>query len=214
MMNKPDLLRARYEGQGLRQGDVSPDPLIQFADWFAAARADQLPQVDAMTLATATPDGRPSARMVLLKRFDERGFVFFTHYQSRKGQELARNPCAALLFWWYEHHRQVRLEGIVTPLPPEESDAYFATRPRPSQIGAWASAQSEPVSGRALLEAQYEQYQAQFGEQEIARPPFWGGYCLQPVSYEFWQGQSHRFHDRLSYHLTDKGEWILQRLSP
>jgi pyridoxamine 5'-phosphate oxidase len=193
---------------------MSPDPLIQFGQWFAAATQDRLPQVEAMTLATATPDGRPSARMVLLKGFDERGFTFFTHYESRKGQELAQNPWAALVFWWYEHHRQVRLEGIVSPIPPDESDAYFRTRPRGSQIGAWASVQSEVIRGRETLDAQLQAIEAQFSQQEIPRPPFWGGFRLRPVLFEFWQGQTSRLHDRLSYRLQEPDQWLLERLSP
>lgn len=213
-MNRNRELRAHYEAQGLREAEVSADPLIQFGIWFAAATQDHLPQIEAMTLATATPDGRPSARMVLLKGFDEHGFTFFTHYESRKGQELARNPWAALVFWWYEHHRQVRIEGIVTPIPPDESDAYFRTRPRGSQVGAWASVQSEVIRGRETLDAQLQAIEDQFSQQEIPRPPFWGGFRLQPVLFEFWQGQTSRLHDRLSYRLQGPDQWLLERLSP
>jgi pyridoxamine 5'-phosphate oxidase len=213
-MSSDRSLREKYEAQGLRQEDVSPDPLGQFAAWFAAATNDNLPQVDAMTLATATPDGRPSARMVLLIGFDERGFVFYTHYQSRKGEELARNPYAALAFWWYEHHRQVRIEGVVSPIAPAESDAYFRTRPRGSQIGAWVSAQSQPIRGRDDLETQAQVLVGQFLEQDIPRPPFWGGFRLQPHLFEFWQGQTNRLHDRLCYILNDQGQWVLTRLAP
>lgn len=213
-MSSDRSLREKYEAQGLRQEDVSPDPLGQFAAWFAAATNDNLPQVDAMTLATATPDGRPSARMVLLKGFDERGFVFYTHYQSRKGEELARNPYAALVFWWYEHHRQVRIEGVVSPIAPAESDAYFRTRPRGSQIGAWVSVQSQPIRGHDELEAQAPVIASQFVDQDIPRPPFWGGFRLHPHLFEFWQGQTNRLHDRLCYILNDQGQWVLTRLAP
>lgn len=213
-MSSDRSLREKYEAQGLRQEDVSPDPLGQFTAWFAAATNDNLPQVDAMTLATATPDGRPSARMVLLKGFDERGFVFYTHYQSRKGEELARNPYAALVFWWYEHHRQVRIEGVVSPIAPAESDAYFRTRPRGSQIGAWVSVQSQPIRGRDELEAQAPVIASQFVDQDIPRPPFWGGFRLHPHLFEFWQGQTNRLHDRLCYILNDQGQWVLTRLAP
>lgn len=213
-MNHPRSLREKYEALGLRQEDMSPDPLGQFSAWFAAATNDNLPQVDAMTLATATPDGRPSARMVLLKGFDEHGFVFYTHYQSRKGQELTQNPYAALVFWWYEQHRQIRIEGVVSPITPEESDAYFRTRPRGSQIGAWASAQSQPIRGRDELNAEAQIFSTQFANQEIPRPPFWGGFRLQPHLFEFWQGQTSRLHDRLRYTLAPDGQWLLERLAP
>lgn len=205
-------LRRQYEMQALYEAKMLPNPVAQFGEWYAAAIRDHLPQYDAMTLATATVEGRPSARMVLLKGFDEGGFTFFTHYQSRKGQELARNPWAALVFWWYDHHRQVRIEGTISPVPPHESDEYFRTRPRGSQIGAWASVQSERLRGP--LQAQIEAMEERFRGQDVVRPPFWGGFRLEPVLFEFWQGRDNRLHDRIVYQLQENSTWLMGRLSP
>lgn len=207
-------LRRQYEMQALSEAEMLPDPVAQFGAWYAAASHDRLPQYDAMTLATATPEGRPSARMVLLKGFDAQGFTFFTHYQSRKGQELARNPWAALVFWWYDHHRQIRIEGTVSPVPPQESDEYFRTRPRGSQIGAWASVQSERLRGREPLQAQIAAMEERFKGQDVPRPPSWGGFRLEPVLFEFWQGRDNRLHDRIVYELQEDGNWAIGRLSP
>ena len=167
-----------------------------------------------MTLATATPDGRPSARMVLLKGVDARGFAFFTNYESRKGAELAANPRAALVFFWVQLERQVRVEGRVERLSAEESDAYFASRPEGSQLGAWASQQSAVLPDRGPLEARYEELRAQYEGQEVPRPTFWGGFRVVPETVEFWQGRVNRLHDRLRYRRQDDGSWVIERLSP
>lgn len=213
-LDSTQSLRQQYEMQALHEAEMLPDPVAQFGEWYAAAIRDHLPQYDAMTLATATPEGRPSARMVLLKGFDAQGFTFFTHYQSRKGQELARNPWAALVFWWYDQHRQVRIEGTVTPVPPQESDEYFRSRPRGSQIGAWASVQSEVLRGREPLQAQIVALEERFKGQEVLRPSAWGGFRLEPVQFEFWQGRDNRLHDRIIYELREDGTWAMGRLSP
>ncbi len=194
----------------LRRSDLDPDPLVQFAAWFGAAGDAGVPVPDATALATAAPDGAPSARMVLLKGFDARGFVFFTSYESRKGRELARNPRAALLFHWQPLGRQVRIEGAVSQVPAEESDAYFRTRPLRSRLSAIASDQSEPVTARAELEARVAALE---GDPDPQRPAHWGGYVLAPVSYEFWQHRDDRLHDRFRYERERDG-WRIERLGP
>jgi len=191
----------------LLETDVDPDPLVQFQRWYAAAAV--VPLVEAMVLATATAAGRPSARVVLLKRADERGFAFFSGYASRKGRELAGNPHAALLFYWHELGRQVRLEGRVERVPPAESDAYFASRPLASRVSAAASPQSEVVASRDELDARV----AALGNAVPARPPTWGGYVFVPDVYEFWQHRENRLHDRLRYR-RDRALWVLERLAP
>ncbi|MDX6481343.1 MAG: pyridoxamine 5-phosphate oxidase [Gaiellaceae bacterium] len=193
----------------LRRGDLAADPLEQFAVWFAeAGGAVEAPE--AMALATAAPDGSPSVRMVLCKRFDERGLVFHTHYTSRKGCELEANPRAALLFHWAPLGRQVRVEGRVERLPADESDAYFATRPRGAQIGAVASRQSEPLESRAEL----EQRIAELADVTPERPETWGGYLVVPDAWEFWQHRDSRLHDRFRYEPAPGGGWAIQRLFP
>jgi pyridoxamine 5'-phosphate oxidase len=189
---------------------------VQFGRWYDDAMAAGLVQPDAMTLATAGPDGRPSARMVLLKGFDHRGFVFYTNYTSRKGRELAANCAAALVFWWPPPvHRQVRIEGLVERVSHEESEAYFRTRPFGSQLGAWASNQSEVIPGRDVLERRLEQLTATYADGEVPLPPYWGGYRLAPEMIEFWQGRPNRLHDRLRYSRDGATNgWTLQRLSP
>ena len=194
----------------LRRSDLDPDPLAQFAAWFLAAGEAGVPVPEAMALATATADGAPSARMVLLKGFDERGFVFFTSYGSRKGIELAANPRAALLFHWQPLGRQVRVEGTVAQVSGEESDAYFRSRPLGSRLSAIASNQSEPVGARAELEARVAALE---GEPDPPRPPDWGGYVLAPVAYEFWQHRDDRLHDRFRYE-REAGSWRIDRLGP
>jgi pyridoxamine 5'-phosphate oxidase len=197
----------------LRESDVDPDPLAQFRAWFEEARTAGLPQPEAMTLATATVDGEPSARMVLLRGFDERGFVFFTNFDSRKGRELTTNPRAALVFYWAAQDRQVRVEGGVEAVSAEESDAYFASRPRGSRLGAWASPQSQVIPGRKFLEAHMRQLEIRYAKGEIPRPPHWGGWRVVPAVIEFWQGQPNRLHDRLCYRRRPEG-WSLERLAP
>jgi pyridoxamine 5'-phosphate oxidase len=199
------------EFQTLRERDVEREPLPQFERWFAEAA--ELPLAEAAALATADGDARPSARMVLVKSWDQRGFVFFTNYESRKGAELADNPRAALLFHWQPLGRQVRIEGPVAQVTGRESDAYFASRPRGSQLSAAASAQSHPVAGREELEARVRQLERRLGEGPVPRPPWWGGYRLDPVSFEFWQHNEDRLHDRLRYLRSGSG-WQLTRLQP
>jgi pyridoxamine 5'-phosphate oxidase len=196
----------------LLESDVDPDPLRQFAIWFAEAGKAGMRAPEAMAVATAAPEARPSVRMVLLKGFDERGFVFFTGYESRKGGELAANPRAALLFYWDPLGRQVRIEGPVERVAESESDAYFASRPRGAQVSASVSPQSRPVSSREELEALAGELEAREGE--IPRPPGWGGYRVVPETYEFWQHRSNRLHDRLRYTRDGGGDWRIERLGP
>ncbi|MGQ0604563.1 MAG: pyridoxamine 5'-phosphate oxidase [Anaerolineales bacterium] len=206
-------LRREYETYGLNESEVSPDPLAQFQRWFDEAVAAGIEEPNAMTLATATRDGKPSARMVLLKSVDARGFTFFTNHDSRKARELAENPHAALVFHWQPLHRQVRVTGAVEKVSAEESDAYFAARPREAQLGAWASRQSSGLPNRAALEAEFERLQREYADRQPPRPPHWGGYRLSPVEIEFWQGRPHRLHDRLHY--RHEGErWVIERLAP
>ncbi len=198
---------------GLRRADLADDPLRQFASWFADA-AEATPVPEAVALATATPDGAPSVRMVLLKGFDERGLAFFSHSTSRKGRELAANPQAALLFHWAPLGRQVRVEGAVERVPEDESDAYFATRPRGAQVGAHASRQSEPLSGREELELRVAALRAEYDGREVPRPATWGGFRLEPRAWEFWQHRDDRLHDRFRYERSAAGRWRIERLWP
>jgi pyridoxamine 5'-phosphate oxidase len=230
-------LRREYNLAGLRRADLAPDPLVQFKTWFDQAtgarasgrlrkfairlyksllmiRGVEQVDVNAMTLATVDAQGRPSARIVLLKGLDERGFVFYTNYRSRKGQELAQNPQAALVFYWPEQERQVCVAGTVSRLPPAESEAYFRSRPRGSRIAACASDQSQPVRDRAELEAKWDELEARHPGEEIPRPQHWGGYVLQPDRLEFWQGRPNRLHDRFRYTRKGEKEWVIERLAP
>lgn len=205
-------LRKSYERAALDEQASAADPMAQFGRWFDEALAARLPEPNAMTLATVGADGRPSTRVVLIKGFDERGVVWYTNYQSRKGRELADNPHAALQFHWVELERVVRIEGRVSTVEAELSDTYYASRPLDSRIGAWASPQSEVVGSRAVLVANAARYAAQF-LLSPPRPPHWGGYRLSPDRWEFWQGRPSRLHDRLRYRLQD-GVWIRERLAP
>jgi pyridoxamine 5'-phosphate oxidase len=207
-------LRLDYSLGGLREVDVDPDPIKQFGLWFAQAIDANLPEPTAMTLATCTPEGIPSARVVLLKGVDERGFTFFTSYEGRKARELAVNPRAALVFYWKELERQVRVEGTVERTSVEESDAYFRSRPRGSQLGACASWQSEVIVGRHVLDQRLAELEQQYAGQEVPRPATWGGVRLRPVTIEFWQGRPNRLHDRLRYSRVEPGGWRIERLSP
>ncbi|AKU66493.1 pyridoxamine 5'-phosphate oxidase [Ottowia sp. oral taxon 894] len=205
-------LRKSYERAELNESASEADPLRQFARWFDEARKSSVPEANAMTLATVGSDLRPSTRVVLIKDFDERGIVWYTNRQSRKGRELAGNPWAALQFHWVELERVVRIEGRVREVGDAESDAYFASRPLDHRIGAWASPQSQPIPGRAWLVAEAAKYAARF-MLDPPRPPHWGGYRLEPDCWEFWQGRKSRLHDRLRYRL-ESGQWIRERLSP
>lgn len=207
-------LRSEYMLNGLTEEDTGDDPITHFARWLGEAIAARLPEPLAMALTTATPDGYPSARMVLLRGFDATGFVFYTNYDSRKGDELQANPRAALVFFWPELQRQIRVEGSVAQVAAAESDAYFASRPRGSQIGAWASHQSQVLPDRATLERRVGQLEAQYHDQPVPRPPQWGGYRVQPAAIEFWQGRASRLHDRLRFRRQEDGEWLRERLSP
>jgi len=197
----------------LNKSNVDRDPIKQFAKWYQEATAFGIAETDAMTLATATKDGRPSARIVLLKDFDDRGFVFFTNYESRKAKELAENPRACLVAYWLPVKRQVRIEGFVEQISETESEAYFQTRPLGSRIGAWASNQSEVVENRDALEQRYADLSERYGE-DVPRPPNWGGYRIDPEVIEFWQGRDNRLHDRLRYRLQADGTWVIERLGP
>jgi pyridoxamine 5'-phosphate oxidase len=206
-------LRKQYTLAGLREADMDPDPIAQFHNWFENAIDADLHEPNAMILATATPQGRPSARTVLLKGYDEHGFVFYTNYEGRKADELEANPACALLFYWGELERQVRIEGRAGRLSGSESDIYFASRPRGSRIGAWASEQSRTVASREILEDRVRSLESEYEEREIPRPPFWGGYRVEPDAIEFWQGRENRLHDRLVYR-RNGGAWKMERLQP
>ena len=209
-----DAFRQQCALQPFRETEVDPDPFVQFRRWLDQALAAQLPEPLAMTLATVTAEGKPAARVVLLRGFDPRGFVFYTNYDSRKGQELAANPWAALVLFWVELHRQIRIEGRVEQVTPEESDAYFRTRPWGSCLGAWASRQSQVIANREVLEQRMQELMAEYQNRVVPRPPYWGGYRVIPTAIEFWQGRPNRLHDRLCYLRREDGGWRIQRLSP
>ena len=205
-------LRKSYERAELDENAAAERPLVQFETWLQQAIASELPEPNGMTLATVGADGRPSTRVVLIKGVDERGLVWYSNFNSRKGQELAVNPAAALQFHWVELERVVRIEGLVERVSDADADAYYASRPLDSRIGAWASPQSQVIASRAVLVAQAARYAAQFALSP-PRPPHWGGYRLVPDRWEFWQGRKSRLHDRLRYRLVD-GHWVRERLAP
>lgn len=207
-------LRQNYTRAGLNETEADANPFKQFQTWFDQALSSELPEPNAMTLATATPWGKPSARIVLLKGLDQEGFVFYTNYNSAKGQQLAENPWASLVFWWAELERQVRIEGSVEKVSTAESEAYFASRPFGSQLGAWASPQSQVISSRSELEEKVALLEKQYDNQTVPKPPQWGGYRLVPTELEFWQGRPNRLHDRLRYRKQDDGSWLRERLAP
>jgi pyridoxamine 5'-phosphate oxidase len=211
-----DLSASAYEhaGKGLRRSDLDPDPIKQFANWFTAAIEAGIRDVNAMSLATAARDARPSVRIVLLKGFDQDGFVFFTNYESEKGKQLEANPYAALAFYWIELDRQIRISGKVEKTSRKESLTYFRSRPIGSQLSAWASRQSEELDGRRVLDARMAEMTERFAGKPVPLPPHWGGYRLKPTMMEFWQGRSNRLHDRFRYSRQADGSWHIDRLSP
>lgn len=206
-------IRKDYKQHSLNEADVAADPFAQFDRWWNEALAAEVDEVNAMTLATATKTGIPSARIVLLKGYDQNGFVFFTNYESTKGKELQDNPYAALVFFWKELERQVRIEGRVEKVSAAESDEYFHSRPEGSRIGAWSSPQSAIIASRTIIETNVEQYTKRFAGHTIPRPEHWGGYRVIPTAFEFWQGRSSRLHDRFKYTPLNKG-WKTERLAP
>ena len=216
METPKDPTASRYEhaGRGLRRSDLDPDPIKQFSNWFTAAIEAGIHDVNAMSLGTAEPDGKPSVRVVLLKGFDQEGFVFFTNYESEKGKHLEANPYAALAFYWIELDRQIRVSGKTQKTSREESQAYFHSRPVGSQLSAWASRQSEVIDARRVLDARMAEMTERFGDKSIPLPPHWGGYRLKPEIIEFWQGRPNRLHDRFRYTLQADGSWLIERLAP
>lgn len=205
-------IRTDYKLQTLNEVDVAINPFQQFTKWWNQAIQSKVTEVNAFTLATASKTGKPSARIVLLKGYDENGFVFFTNYNSHKGQELIENPNAAIVFFWNELERQIRIEGTVEKISQQESEEYFHARPAGSQIGAWASPQSTVIPNREILEKNETEYKNKFGE-NIPKPPHWGGFVVKPILFEFWQGRSSRLHDRIQY-TPQNNNWKIERLAP
>ncbi|MBS1516726.1 MAG: pyridoxamine 5'-phosphate oxidase [Bacteroidetes bacterium] len=206
--------RNEYLSKGISENELDDDPIDQFEKWFNESVKNKIPEPNIMNLSTVSNDCKPSGRIVLLKGFDENGFVFYTNYDSRKGSELAENKYAALTFLWHELYRQVRIEGTVQKISAEESDKYFHSRPRGSQLSAVASAQSRIIPDRDFLEKKVTELEKEFQDRQIPRPDNWGGFCLSPASIEFWQGRANRLHDRIQYILNEKNIWIRQRLAP
>ncbi|HEY4205918.1 MAG TPA: pyridoxamine 5'-phosphate oxidase [Puia sp.] len=207
-------IRKDYKLQSFSENDAQPDPFAQFEKWWKEAIASGVDEINAMTLATASADGMPDARIVLLKGFDTQGFTFFTNYNSAKGNELLENPRASLVFFWKELERQVRISGLVVMVSEAESDAYFNSRPEGSRVGAWASPQSEFIEDREWLEENEKKMREQFPDGAIERPAHWGGYRVRPTRVEFWQGRPNRLHDRILYSLEKTGKWKIGRLAP
>ena len=207
-------LRHEYDVHGLRRADLHSDPIEQFRAWFAAALTAEIRDVNAMSLATATPDGKPTVRIVLLKGVDRRGFSFFTNYDSEKGRQLDANPFAELAFYWVKLERQIRIRGAVERTSREDSAAYFHSRPPGSRLGAWVSKQSEVIDSRKILDARLQQMTERFEGGEIPLPPHWGGYRVMPEQMEFWQGRPNRLHDRFRYTRGADGAWLIDRLAP
>lgn len=207
-------IRKEYKMETLLENDVDADPIVQFGKWWDEALRSEIDEVNAMTLATTTATGIPSARIVLLKEYNEEGFIFFTNYNSRKGNELLENAGACLVFFWKELERQVRIWGRAEKIPAVSSDAYFSSRPKESQLGAWASEQSIVIAGREVIEERLLQLQQQFGNDPVPRPDWWGGYIVKPHNIEFWQGRPGRLHDRIQYRLEGNGAWGIERLAP
>jgi pyridoxamine 5'-phosphate oxidase len=214
MAKKIADIRKNYSQKKLSEKKAEADPVIQFSKWWKQATESKIDEVNAMTLATASADGVPSARIVLLKDFSEKGFTFFTNYNSFKGKQLAENPKACLVFFWKELERQVRITGIVEKISGQASDEYFYSRPVGSQVGAVASPQSSVIINREWLDKNYNQIENKTKQKSIKRPPHWGGYIVKPVIIEFWQGRPSRLHDRLQYLLQDDGKWKMERLAP
>ena len=216
-MNRDEIqnIRTEYQASTLSENDTKGDPIKQFEVWFNEAIAADVYEPTAMTLATATHDGRPSARIVLLKGFDQAGFVFYTNYLSRKGKEIAKNPLGAIILYWKEMERQVRIEGNIEKLSKEESEKYFHSRPKGSQVGAVVSPQSQEIQGREALEAKWQEMESEYNNgQEVPKPSYWGGYVLKPRYIEFWQGRRSRLHDRIVYKKIDNKNWKKVRLAP
>jgi len=207
-------IRSDYRMKSLLEADVAANPFEQFTRWFDEALNAEIEEVNAMTLATASLQGIPSARIVLLKGYDQNGFVFFTNYNSQKGKDIAENPYASLVFFWKELERQVRIDGRIEKIHASESDAYFQSRPASSRIGAWSSPQSTVIADRSIIENNYVHFEKEFGENYIPRPNHWGGYVVKPTTIEFWQGRSSRMHDRMHYKLNDNHSWTVERLAP
>lgn len=213
LRNYINSIRNNYAKEKLGKKDVNANPILQFAKWFEEAVGAQVIDPNAMTVCSATKEGKPSARILLLRNFSEDGFIYYTNYNSRKGIEIAENPYCALLFFWPELERQIRIEGVVQKQTVEESNLYFNSRPRESKIGAWASEQSKVIVNREVLNEKHEKFSEKYPDENVPRPPHWGGYLLRPVSIEFWQGRPNRLHDRILY-TKENNSWKIERLSP